>query len=169
MDMTEMIFEKDGSCVTVRYCPKDYEIYYQWGESMLHFGWHIMYACPKIYNEEQIKFFCNESFASFDKAISIITEKQDVINASIENFKKNNEVAELRATEIREKLRELKKQLKAGLIENKEYAKLHKDLTREKDQFFWDKHESAFSLAETLAPDECNVAQIIRNYIENQL
>ncbi|MBQ5449592.1 MAG: hypothetical protein IIT57_06085 [Treponema sp.] len=161
-----IVVQKDGRELKARYWAKDFMVLCDWKGYSLNFGYHMMYMAPIKYTEEKIRRTCENSFAVFDKAIAIIEERKDFFDTIYKQIAEEEKEARENNEQICAQIRELKKQLKAGSIENKEYSKKVHALKQEKQHLFSLRSNYAFGVSESLGIEDCDVQQVIRNYLE---
>lgn len=161
-----IVVQKDGRELKAHYWSKDYTVYCEWNAYNLNFGRHMMYMAPMKYTEEKIRGICEESFNLFDQAIAIIEGRKDFFDARYKEISDSAKEAKEENEQICAKIRELKKQLKAGSIENKEYGKKVHALNEEKQSLWSLKWNFAYEVSKSLGLEDSDVQQIIRNYLE---
>ena len=163
-----IVARKDDRELKARYWEKDYTVYCEWKGYNLRFGWHLMYMAPIKYTEEQIKEICEESFGVFDKAIAIIEEKKDFVDARCKEIADSAREAKENNERICSKRRELKKQLKAGAVEIKEYNQKIRALNKEKKDLWSLVWNYACEISQSLGIEDSNAQQVVRNYLEDK-
>ena len=159
---------KENMTLKARWGKKDFGVFYDWNGIILHWGLHIMYMCPKVYCEEDIKNFCQESFECFKEAVDILEARNDFFKAKQKEYEKEYAERTAAIEEINKKKRELKRQFKQGQIEEREFQKKTYPLNKEKQRLNYHDCTDYGEQIESLQLN-CNeiTKKIMQNYLED--
>lgn len=159
---------KENMTLKATWCKKDFEIFYDWNGIVLHWGLHIMYMCPKVYSQDDINKFCQESFKYFKEAVAVLEARKEFFDTKKNQYEKEFSERAAAIDEINKQKCELKKQFKQGLIEEREFQKKVYPLNKEKQQLNYHDCTDFNNEIESLQLNCHEITQkILRNYLED--
>lgn len=158
---------KDGITLNVRWWAKDYAITCNMDGIELKEMRHMMYMIPKVFTEEMLREKCEDYFDVFKEAHKIIVDKKAWFDEKREYFANlKNEQSEA-IEKLNEQKRELKNQLKSGILDAKEYQKRVGPLNVEKSEVSFGTNKILWNLTREIVGTEHKAEAVIHNYLED--
>ncbi|MCR4734122.1 MAG: hypothetical protein K5829_03835 [Treponema sp.] len=138
----ELSYEYKGLTINLVYCSKDMKATYESPYGTIEYYRHIMYSCPWIFTEEQIR---NEKFSEageyFLKILTFLKLHPNFIDNAKAEYKARLKPVEEELAAMRQKKAEQKALFKVGKVSEQEYAVICKELKHKKEDLWLVKSE----------------------------
>ena len=169
MEKTYGSFEliQDGISLHVNWDKKDYEVIANIGGLKLTEYCHMMFMCPRIYTEEDVRKRCIDLIPVFHNAYKVITENTEIFSKKKEEYLNIKTEADSITNDLNAKRCEYKHQLKNGSLSKKDYIARFAEIKRKKDDLFLKSHNYLRNTARELRSTySCN-SSIVYNFIKD--
>ncbi|MCR5763703.1 MAG: hypothetical protein K6G00_10020 [Treponema sp.] len=148
---------------------KDYTITCNIGDLRFKDSCHMMYMSPKSYNEEEIRKRCEKLLPEYIETAKIITENKELLSEKKEFLSKIKSDINAANDKLNSNRKQLKKQLKEGILTQKEYQAKISDLKNEKDEIIIKSRDLMINLAQEISASKPQCSRLIYYYLNNMM
>lgn len=169
MEKTYGSFEltQEGISLHVNWDKKDYEVIANIGRLQLKDYCHMMFMCPRIYTEEEVRKRCIDLIPVFHNAYKVITENTEIFSKKKEEYLNIKTGADSIIDDLNAKRREYKQQLKNGSLSKKDYDARFAEIKRQKDDLFFKSYNYLRDTARELSSTYSCSSSIVYNFIKD--
>lgn len=171
MEKTNGSFElsKDGITLHINWDKKNYQVTSIIGGIKFSEYCHMMFMCPKVYTEEDVRKKCVELIPDFLSAYRIITENKEYFTEKETILLEMKAVMNKEILALNEKRQELKQQLKNGTLPKKEYDKQYSEIKYKKNVSAQKITDFIKSTAKEISVSNTRCCSLINNYFNDFL
>ena len=169
MEKTYGSFEltQEGISLHVNWDKKDYEVIANISRLQLKEYCHMMFMCPRIYTEEEVRKRCNDLIPVFLNAYKVITENSEIFSKKKAEYLNLKTEADSITNDLNAKRREYKQQLKNGTLSKKDYDVRFAEIKRQKDDLFFKSYNYLRDTARELSSTYSCSSSIVYNFIKD--
>ncbi len=146
---------------------KNYEVTANLNGMILTEYCHMMFMCPRIYTEEEVRKLCIDLIPVFLEAHKVITSSSEILSKKKEEYKKIKTEADSITNDLNEKKHEYKQQLKNCTLTKKAYDEKIAAIKKEKSVLCSKRENFLRETAREISSAVTRCTSIVYNYLKN--